>query len=916
MFPNFTMKKLFILTFLLLPSLVNPQIVNDNSSDLIKPKSQFNSDDSNRTVEERVNDLVSKMTLEEKVSQMANDAAAIPRLNIPEYNWWNEGLHGVARNGVATVFPQAIGLAATWDTDLMHNVADVISTEARAKYNYAISNNDHSIYKGLTFWSPNINIFRDPRWGRGQETYGEDPYLTSRMGVAFVKGLQGNNPNYFKVIATPKHFAVHSGPEPDRHTFNAIISNNDLYETYLPAFEACIKDAGAFSVMCAYNSLLGEACCGSPALLHKILRDDWGFNGYVVSDCGAVRDIYANHKFVKTAPEAAAVAVKSGTDLNCGKVYSSDLIEAVKKDLLTENDIDTAVKRLFTARFRLGMFDPPENVPYSKITIKENDTEEHRKLALKAAQESIVLLKNSPADKNSSENILPLKKNLKKIAVIGPTADSYLMLLGNYNGTPSKYVTPLQGIKNKVDNLNKAGNSIQVIYEPGCNLVEEGNVIQYFDEDMFRSGNSKGLKVEFFKDKNQKGKPFFSRTDHITGSNWIYSTKRPSFEGHNDVASAKWSGTLSVPTTGNYNFIIKSDGIYKLLVNEKMLLQDSLGSDLTTKNNNLKLESGKQYTFQLDYSINSGRPQLILNWELLNVNNFENAIDLAKASDAIVYVGGITSQLEGEEMKVDYEGFKGGDRTSLKLPQVQENLIKALYETGKPVILVLTSGSALAVNWENENLPAILQLWYPGEEGGTALADVLFGDYNPAGRLPVTFYKSVDQLPPFDDYNMQNRTYKYFTGEPLFPFGYGLSYTKFKYGNLKINPNLNTTDTAEISVEIKNIGKFAGDEVVQLYLTKPKLDSVIVPIHSLEGFKRIFLKPNEEKIVNFKILPKQLSKIISADNNSTEIKKVNYIVEPGDYKISVGGIQPGTKAMTTEYILKNFTITGKPYLVE
>ena len=373
----------FVLTTLFLSNLSNAQSPNGKSK---------------LSIENRVDELVSKMTLEEKVSQMANDAAAIPRLNVPEYNWWNEGLHGVARAGVATVFPQAIGLAATWDTDLIHSVADVISTEARAKYNDAIKNNDHSIYKGLTFWSPNINIFRDPRWGRGQETYGEDPYLTSRIGVAFVKGLQGNDPNYFKVIATPKHFAVHSGPEPDRHTFNAIISNHDLYDTYLPAFEACIKEAGAFSVMCAYNSLMGNACCGSPPLLHKILRNDWGFKGYVVSDCGAISDIYATHKLVATAPEAAAVAVKSGTDLNCGKVYSSDLIEAVKKGYLSENDIDTAVKRLFTARFKLGMFDPPEKVPYSKITIHDNDTKEHRQLALKTAQESIVLLKNSPSD--------------------------------------------------------------------------------------------------------------------------------------------------------------------------------------------------------------------------------------------------------------------------------------------------------------------------------------------------------------------------------------------------------------------------------------------------------------------------------------------------------------------------------------
>ena len=700
----------------------------------------------NISIEKRVDGLVSKMTLEEKVSQMVNDASAIPRLNIPEYNWWNEGLHGVARNGVATVFPQAIGLAATWDTNLMHNVADVISTEARAKYNFAIKNNDHNIFKGLTFWSPNINIFRDPRWGRGQETYGEDPYLTSRMGVAFVEGLQGNDPHYFKTIATPKHFAVHSGPEPDRHTFNAIISNHDLYDTYLPAFEACIKEAGAYSIMCAYNSLYGKACCGSPPLLHKILRLDWGFKGYVVSDCGAVSNIYRTHKLVGTAPEAAALAVKSGTDLNCGQIYKTDLIKAVKEGLLSEKDINTAVKRLFTARFKLGMFDPPNKVPYSKFTIKENDTEEHRQLALKTARESIVLLKNTPGGETKN-NILPLKKDLKQIAVIGPTADSYLMLLGNYNGFPSKYVTPLQGIKNKVSELNKNGSSIKLVYEPGCNLVREGNVIQYFNENMFSIDGKPGLKAEYFKNKNLNGKPFFSRVDHIMGSNWIYSTKRPSFKDYSDISSVIWIGSIKVNDTGDYNFIIKSDGIYKLFVDGKMILDDSTGQELVTKTNSIHLKGNKSYKFKLEYSINSGRPQLVMNWELLNINNYKNAMNIAKASDVIIYVGGITSQLEGEEMRVDYEGFKGGDRTNLKLPKVQEDLLKSLYATGKPVVLVITSGSAMAVYWEDKNLPAILQLWYPGEEGGTALADVLFGDYNPAGRLPVTFYKSVDQLP-------------------------------------------------------------------------------------------------------------------------------------------------------------------------
>ena len=860
-------------------------------------------------LEKRVNDLVSKLTLDEKVSQMVFDAPAIPRLNIPAYNWWNECLHGIARAGVATVFPQAIGLAASWDTDLMYNVADVISTEARAKYNDYVKKNDHGIYKGLTFWSPNINIFRDPRWGRGQETYGEDPYLTSQIGIAFVKGLQGNDSNYFKVIATPKHYAVHSGPEPDRHTFNAIIDNHDLYDTYLPAFEACIKDAGAFSIMCAYNSLLGNACCGSPMLLHNILRNNWNFKGYVVSDCGAVSDIFMTHKIVNTAREAAALAVKSGTDLNCGSVYSSALVSAVKQDLLTGKDIDIAVKRLFTARFKLGMFDPPEKVKYSRIPISENDSKEHRELALKAAEESIVLLKNKAG-------ILPLKKEFKKIAVIGPTADSYLMLLGNYNGTPSKYVTPLQGIKNKIKFLNESGTDISLTFEQGCNLVEQGTVIHNLSSDILSTKDNSGLEVEYFKDKDLNGKPFFTRIDPIAGSNWIYSTRIPSFKNVSELASVRWSGNIKTPFTGDFNFVIKSDGGYRLYVNNKIVLNEWTNNELTTKSNYTHLEKGKSYNFKLEYSIRSHRPQLIVNWKLLNVDDFQNAIQQAKESDVIIFVGGITSQLEGEEMQVDFEGFNGGDRTNLQLPAVQDSLLKAIYKIGKPIVLVLTSGSALAVNWEDEKIPGILQLWYPGEEGGTALANVLFGDYNPAGRLPVTFYKSVNQLPPFEDYNMKGRTYRYFKGKPLYPFGYGLSYTKFNYDNLNVPDKINAGENINASIEVRNTGKVAGDEVVQLYLTQPSKDSIVIPIHSLEGVKRIHLNPDEKQVVKFILKPKQLAEVVSNNSSIEGNMNVNYIVVPGDYKISVGGIQPGTDSPTTESLTKEFTITGVPYTVE
>jgi beta-glucosidase len=865
-------------------------------------------------IEKRVDDLVSRMTLEEKVSQMIDVAEAVPRLQVPEYNWWNEALHGVARAGTATVFPQAIGLAATWNTELMFKIADVISTEARAKHHEFARNNDFSRYKGLTFWSPNINIFRDPRWGRGQETYGEDPYLTSRLGVAFIKGMQGNDPKYFKVIATPKHYAVHSGPEPLRHTFDAATDLRDLYDTYLPAFEASIKEAGAYSIMCAYNRYMGNACCGSPALLQKILRDDWGFNGYVVSDCGAIDDIFKNHKVVETAPEAVAMAIKSGTDLECGRVYESAVIEAVKKGLLTEEEIETSVKRLFTARFKLGMFDPPEMVKYAQIPYKENDSEEHRKLSLKAAEESIVLLKND-------NNTLPLKKDLKKIAVIGPTADSYQMLLGNYNGTPSRYVTPLQGIKNKIS------PGTELVYEVGCNLVAEGVVVHNLTSDILSAEKGhleadwrSGLKAEYFKNRNLEGEPFFTRTDPIDNPNWIYGTRIPNLWREPEY-SIRWSGFLIAPSTGVFSFMVKGDDGYRLYIDNDLIVEDwTEHNEPTTKTNQLHLEEGKSYNIKIEYfritKEEDVRPVLSVQWEIIDMDNFSKAVELARLSDAVVFVGGITPQLEGEEMRIDYEGFNGGDRTDLNLPKVQENLLKAIHsisnESGqarKPIILVLTGGSALSVNWANENVSAIIQLWYPGQEGGTALAGVLFGDYNPAGRLPVTFYKSVEQLPPFEDYNMKDRTYRYFAGEPLFPFGYGLSYTNFKYSNLIIPDEIKVGEEINISVEVQNAGKTAGNEVVQLYI-KDVAASVTVPIHSLQGFKRIHLEPGEKQIVEFKLQPKQLSVINTEDEN------VKYIIEPGGFEISVGGLQPGTKASTTEFVTKTINVIGEKYILD
>ena len=702
-------------------------------------KYEYAFQDPSKSFDKRVDDLVSRMTLEEKISQMIDVAAPVERLGIPGYNWWNECLHGVARAGVATVFPQAIGLAATWDTDLIYQMADVTSTEARAKYHEFVRNNDRARYHGLTFWSPNINIFRDPRWGRGQETYGEDPVLTSKMGTAFVKGLQGDHPKYLKVVATPKHYAVHSGPEPNRHIFDAVTDKRVLWDTYLPAFEATISEGKAYSIMGAYNRYLGEACCAHDLLLGEILRDKWGFEGYVVSDCGAIRDIYAYHKLVDTPEEASALAVKKGCDLNCGRTYES-LLKAVEQGLITEEEIDVTVKRLFRARFKLGMFDPPDMVPYAQIPFEKNDCPEHSDLAVLVAQESIVLLKNE-------NNFLPIKNKLKQIAVIGPNADNLDVLLGNYNGTPSHPVTALAGI------INSVGESTNVKYAPGCGLVGNDMVI-----------------------------------DTIPG-----------------------------------------------------------------------------------------------------YDAFAEAVDLAKSSDVVIFCGGISPRLEGEEMQVPFEGFAGGDRTDIKLPAVQEKLIKSLHATGTPVVMVNFSGSAVALNWENENLPAIIQAWYPGQAGGTALADVIFGKYNPGGRLPVTFYKSVEDLPPFDDYSMKNHTYRYFEGEPLYPFGYGLSYTTFEYGTPVLSDNsIDKSGSVEVGVEVKNTGDIGGSEVVQLYIKD--IESIYpVAKKALRDFTKIYLEPGESRIVSF-ILESCDFRVIDDDGNR--------FVEPGKFDIMVGGNSVDLKKTT------------------
>ena len=840
----------------------------------------------NLPIEVRVADLMSRLTLEEKVAQMMNATPAIERLGVPAHDYWNEALHGVARSGIATVFPQAIGLAATWDTKLMYEVADVISTEARAKHHEYARNNQFGRYQGLTFWSPNINIFRDPRWGRGQETYGEDPYLTGRLGIQFVRGLQGNDPRYFKVIATPKHYAVHSGPEPERHAFDAIASERDLRETYLPAFRDTIVEGKAYSVMCAYNRTNGEPCCANKRLMVDILRGEWGFDGYVVSDCGAIYDIWKFHKVVPTEMEASVLGVKAGTDLTCGTEYPS-LVQAVKQGLITEAELDTSVKRLLTARFRLGQFDPPEMVPYARIPFSQNDTDEHRQLALKTARESIVLLKNA-------DRTLPLKKDLKSIAVIGPNADSPEVLWGNYNGNASRLFTPLAGIKNAVSKDTK------VVYALGSTLAGEP-VVPVPASALTVNGTEPGLKAEYFNNQELRGPAATVRTDARIDFDWGRYNPTPELTGNN--FSVRWTGKLKPPESGNYTIGFTADDGARIYIDGKLLVEAWSSNPTKTVTKEIALEGGRSYDLRMEYFQNNREniAKLVWSYPRLSERLLEEAVTAARESDVSVVVLGISARLEGEEMPVHVEGFRGGDRTDLSLPKSQEALLKAVAATGKPVVVVLLSGSAVAVNWANHNVPAILAAWYPGGEGGSAVADVLFGNYNPAGRLPVTFYKTVDQLPPFTDYSMQGRTYRYFKGEPLYPFGYGLSYTNFVYSDLRIDSkSVRAGQPVNVSVDVTNAGERLGEEVVQLYLTDAAA-SAPVPIRNLVGFDRISLRPREKRSVSFTITPRQMSLIDDGGKR---------VIEPGEFTIFVGGGQPGfTRASTG--VSGGFTVSGK-----
>jgi beta-glucosidase len=826
--------------------------------------------------EARVNDLVSRLSLEEKVSQMLNAAPAIQRLGIPAYDWWNEVLHGVARTPFkVTVYPQAIAMAATFDTAALHTMADYSAMEGRAIHNKAIQlGREKERYLGLTYWTPNINIFRDPRWGRGQETYGEDPYLTSMLGKAFVEGLQGDDPKYLKAAACAKHYAIHSGPEPSRHVFNAVTSDYDLWNTYLPAFKELVVDAKVAGVMCAYNAYKDQPCCGNDILLTDILRNQWQFTGYVTSDCGAIDDFYRNHKTHPDAVSASADAVLHGTDIDCGNSSYKALTEAVKQGKITEKQIDVSLKRLFMIRFRLGMFDPTSMVKYAQVSPSELESPAHKAHSLKMARESIVLLKNQ-------DHLLPLSKHLKKIAVVGPNADNAIAVLGNYNGTPSEIVTALQGIKNKL------GNNTELVYEKAINFTNDTMLVYKNINSQYAYDGKQGFRAEYFANKDLQGNPDVIQTENNIDHNWqegeavTGNIKATNF-------SVRYTTNYTATADGEITFEVEGDDGYRFLINDKEELNAWQRNRWGARTVKLKTEKNKSYKLVLEYFQGEGKANVHLragNYEKTNLTALANRL---KNVDAIIFIGGISPQLEGEEMRVNYPGFNGGDRTSIQLPAVQTETIKALQATGKPVVFVMMTGSALAVPEEAKIVPAIVNAWYGGQSAGTALADVLFGDYNPSGRLPVTFYKSDSDLPDFNDYSMENRTYRYFKGTPLYPFGYGLSYTSFKYDQFQIPQKINKDQSIPVSIRVTNTGKKDGDEVVQLYITHQNTKQK-VPIRALKGFQRISLKAGQSKMVRFTLKKEDLS-IISENGTVTEM--------PGKVLISVGGGQPVTTNTT------------------
>jgi len=827
--------------------------------------------------ETRAADLVGRMTLEEKASQMVNQSRAIPRLGVPAYDWWNEALHGVVTDGI-TEFPEPVGLAATFDPTAIHQMSHAIGIEGRIKHERAVKQGHSNMLEGLDFWAPNVNVFRDPRWGRGQETYGEDPFLSGRMGVAYVTGLQGDDPRYYLAISTPKHFAVHSGPEPSRHRDDVAVSKHDELDTYLPAFRAAVTEGKAGSVMCAYNAINGVPACANQFLLQDQLRDKWGFQGYVVSDCDAVENVTRDHHYVKTLPEAAAIVIQRGMDNECNSYQKiaddhdyRQYYDAVKQGFLKESEMDRSLVRLFTARIRLGMFDPPEMVPFTKIDEKELDSAEHRALARKIANESMVLLKN--------DGVLPISRQGKKILVVGPLAEQTKVLLGNYNGHPSRSVSILDGLYAEFGKDN-------VTYKPGTAYLEHRT--NPVPAEAFRVGGQNGLRVtyKFASQPAAEGEqPTLITVDggvaQIANADHLPELKN---KPKGKLISIEWTGQINVSETGYYSIGIESRGTGSVFVDGKYVA-GTPGWDATAERlGRLHFETGKPVDLKVTYEPSDpAKMHGELMWIKPETERQVQAIEAAKNADVVVAVVGITSELEGEEMPVEEPGFKGGDRTAIDLPKPEQELVEALSAAGKPLVLVLTNGSALAINKESKLANAVLDAFYPGEEGGAAVAETLSGSNNPAGRLPITFYASLDQLPPFSDYAMKGRTYRYFTGKPLFPFGFGLSYTTFQYSDLKLSANsVKAGDPLTAEVAITNTGRLAGDEVAELYLKFPPVEGA--PLLALRGFERIHLMPGETRKVAFQLNPRDLSMVTAAGDPT---------ITDGQYTLFVGGAQPG-----------------------
>jgi beta-glucosidase len=841
--------------------------------------------------EQRAADLVRRMTLEDKASQLVNQARAIPRLNVPAYDWWSEALHGVAVDGT-TEFPAPIGLAATFDVPGIHEMAVAISIEGRIKHAQDVRAGHSNVMEGLDFWAPNINIVRDPRWGRGQETYGEDPFLTGRMGVAFVTGMQGDDPHYYRTISTPKHYAVHSGPEPARHSMNVQVSKHDELDTYLPAFRATVTEGKADSVMCAYNRINGQPACVNEFLLEDQLRGKWGFQGYVVSDCGAVIDIFQGHHFTASQPAASALALKRGMDNECVDFFKvrdnhdyAPYLEAVKQGLLKESDIDVAVTRLMTARMKLGMFDPPEMVPYTKISESELDSAAHRVLARKLANESMVLLKN--------DGVLPLKPEAKRIALIGPLADQTRVLLGNYTGIPTRSVSVLEGLKAELP-------AAEITFVPGTKFLRnEGRPVP---AELLTTDGKPGARAEY-----ATGEPMTKLTPLVTRvENSIDLTAQalpPEAVGKSPLG-VRWTATFTPQETGDYELGVEGSGFVRISLDGKGVLSAWMGGKVESRLGKVHLERGKPYALEVDYGQLLGNPALRLIWTRYDPKPSPEAVAAARNADVVVAVVGITSDLEGEEMQVSEEGFKGGDRTSLDLPKPEEDLLEAVVRqaTEKPLVVVLMNGSALGVNWAKEHANAILEAWYSGEEGGAAVAETLSGKNNPAGRLPVTFYTDVSQLPPFEDYSMKGRTYRYFQGTPLFPFGYGLSYTTYTYSGLSLPESVRAGQPLPVEVTVTNTGQRAGDEVAELYLSFPEVKGA--PLRALRAFARVHLNAGASEKLHFDLRPRDLGMVTEAGDP---------IIAEGQYTLSVGGGQPLTGA---QVVTGTFRVNGQLALPE